>query len=244
MTHRMRAGLHGRRLCRSVEQALSLGRSVRTQIRVAGLVTYRSDHMGTAGGFCSGLPLAAFETAIKSECGPAFRKFAAAAALGHLSRSAGVNRAFDDPFYFIDTDPIELGYLRARHSIAGQRADAARLSGGHSGTVTIARRRPPYQLVRCGGIRLGIGRYPRRDRKDTGLTPGLLLSGRCGSGRCGSGRCGRQIRSCRSLRRLKEVLSCLASSVDLITIIAIVSCLPFGHRMLLQRNMAWNATWI
>ena len=63
------AGLHRRRLCRSLEQALALRRRIRSQIGVTGFVAYRGDHVGAARGLGGGFLATAFKTTVETEFG-------------------------------------------------------------------------------------------------------------------------------------------------------------------------------
>ena len=80
---RLGAGLHRGRLCRTLEQALTLRRAIRTQLGVAGLVTHRNDHLRTAVELCGGFFLAAFETAAETEPRPGLGKLIATTAERH-----------------------------------------------------------------------------------------------------------------------------------------------------------------
>ena len=132
--------------------------------------------------------------------------------------------ATHDPFYFVDSNPIEVCNLLPRHPVARQGADATVLGSGYLAGL-MPDRRPSLYWLRFGG-RLDLcctRQHLRRDGEDTWLAPRLLLSRRRGI-RGGYWR----VRTYGLLPRLKQVFSVLASSVDPLTIITSVRGLPFG----------------
>jgi hypothetical protein len=140
------------------------------------------------------------------------------------SSSESVTWATHDPLYFVDSNSIEVCDLLPRHPVARQGADATVLGSGYLASLTPDRRPSPYLLLNgfCFDLRFAH-RDLRRNREDTWLAPGLLLSRRRGI----RGGCWR-VRMQGLPLRLKQVFSDLASSVDPLTIITSVRGLPFG----------------
>jgi hypothetical protein len=93
-----------------------------------------------------------------------------------LEKLAG---APDNPLYLVDSDPIKLCHLRARHPVACQGADSTELRGRYLGGHALGGRPSPYLLRFRSRFDLRRPhRHHRRDREDTWLPPRLVLSRR------------------------------------------------------------------
>ena len=95
MTDHPGTSFHPGGLGRALEQALTLRRAVRTQIGVAGLVDDRSDHPGTARGFCGGFLFAAVEAVLETKARPGFGELVSAPTNPHSPDDVAILSALD-----------------------------------------------------------------------------------------------------------------------------------------------------
>ena len=135
-----------------------------------------------------------------------------------------VIRAADGALYHFDSNPVEFCDLLLRHPVVRQGPDTTELGGRDLTALTPNRGLAPYRFRLGGRFDFRRANRPlRRDRKNAWLAPRLVLRRRCD---IGAGR--RHVCTCSLLTRLEKVFGDLANSVDPLTIVTSVCCLPFG----------------
>lgn len=195
-------------------------------------MAYRRNHLGAACSLCSGLLPAAFETAAEAEP----RDIRCRGGNTALPGFGTGRRAREDPLDHVDRDAIKLGYLCLCHSVSGQSTHTPYLGRGHGTAPARCCRRSRRRLRlgrRCGFSGRG---QPRRDRENSGLPFGFLLS-RHGvvSDRL------RRVAVVALSHRLKQSFSGLASPVYLVMICPLVGFVPFRHQAPLQSKIVNNS---